>query len=65
MVLAPSLVVIIAVAAGAPALAHDYRDNKDDSSNVVTYGHHGEVILQSASKKPQDYKCDVLTARRK
>ena len=53
MVLALSLVVIIAVAAGAPALAHDYRDNKDDSSNVVTYGQHGEVILQLPAGNPQ------------
>jgi hypothetical protein len=53
MVLALSLVVIVAVAASAPALAHDNRDNKDESSNVVAYGYHGEVILNLPAGNPQ------------
>lgn len=48
-VLVLSLSVVMAVALVAPSFAHS---KKDDDSNVVVYGQHGEVILQLPSGIP-------------
>ena len=40
------LAAMTAVAVFAPALAHNSNSIRSDSSNVVVYGRHGEVILQ-------------------
>jgi hypothetical protein len=46
IVLSLSLVVIVTVAAFAPTLADNNKGQNKDNLNVVTYGQHGEVVLQ-------------------
>lgn len=52
IVLSLGLTLVILVAVFAPALAYNNDHGKKDSSIIVTYGQHGEVILQLPSGTP-------------
>lgn len=53
MVLSLLLAISITVATVAIALAHSDEGKRNDSSNVVFYGKHGEVIIQLPTGNPK------------